>query len=91
MPHVSVSSDNFGCCPRFFDFGVAIHVGFLAFERRSGLFGPVIGCAPALPGNREAVALQGRAEHAGASRQPLAARTALAGSHPSLLRFSGEG
>ena len=34
--------------------------------------------APALPADREAVALQGRAERAGASRQPLAARPALA-------------
>ena len=34
--------------------------------------------APALPTDREAVALQGRAERAGASRQPLAARLALA-------------
>jgi hypothetical protein len=77
-PHLSVSRDKFGCGPRFFDFEVAVHVGFLAFERRSGLFGPVIGFAPALPGNREAVVPQGRAERAGASRQPLAARPALA-------------
>jgi hypothetical protein len=77
-PHLSVSSDKFGCGPRFSDFGVAVHVGFLAFERRSGLFGPVIGFSPALPGNREAVVLQGRAERAGALRQPLAARPALA-------------
>jgi hypothetical protein len=78
LPDVSVSSDKFGCRPRFFDFGVVVHFGFLAFERRSGLFGPVIGFAPALPGNREAVVPQGRAERAGASRQPLAARPALA-------------
>jgi hypothetical protein len=44
----------------------------------AGCFCPVIGFAPALPGNREAVALQGRAERAGAMRQPLAARPALA-------------
>ena len=36
LPDVSVSSDKFGCGPRFFDFGVVVHVGFLAFERRSG-------------------------------------------------------
>jgi hypothetical protein len=42
------------------------------------LFGPVIGLAPALPANREAIVLQGRAERAGALRQPLAARPALA-------------
>src|SRR5271166_5305633 len=34
--------------------------------------------APALPGDREAVALQGRAERAGACDAPLAARPALA-------------
>ncbi len=34
--------------------------------------------APALPADREAVALQGRAERAGACDAPLAARPALA-------------
>src|SRR5271157_1604086 len=34
--------------------------------------------APALPGDREAVALQGRAERAGACDAPLSARPALA-------------
>jgi hypothetical protein len=78
-PHVSVSSDKFGWGPRFFDFGVgAVHVGFLAFERRSGLFGPMIGFAPALPADREAGALQGRAERAGARDEPLSARPVLA-------------
>ena len=76
--HVSVSRDKFGCGRRFLHFGVAVHVGFLAFERRSGLLDPLIGFAPAPPGDREAVVLQGRAERAGASRQPLAARPALA-------------
>ena len=76
--HVSVSRDKFGCGRRFLHFGVAVHVGFLAFERRSGLLDPLIGFAPAPPGDREAAVLQGRAERAGAPRQPLAARSALA-------------
>ncbi len=48
-----------------------------------------------LPGDREAVALQGRAERAGACDAPLTARPALAVASlsPSLLtrRLSGDG
>ena len=67
--------------------GGAVHVGFRAVERRSGFFGLRLGAAPALPANREAVALQGRAERAGALRQSLAARPALA---VALLSFASQ-
>ena len=44
--------------------------------------------APALPADREAVGPQGRAERAGAPRQPLAARPALAVANP--LSFASQ-
>ena len=44
--------------------------------------------APALPADREAVGPQGRAERAGAPRQPLAARPALAVAIP--LSFASQ-
>ena len=50
----------------------------LAFERRSWAGIPLAFLAPALPANREAVALQGRAVRAGARDTPLSARPTLA-------------
>src|SRR5580692_9016532 len=47
--------------------------------------------APALPADREAGALQGRAERAGAPRRTLVGAAGASGSHPFLLRSPGEG
>src|SRR5580658_3846308 len=62
---------------QFFDFWVA-HARSLRLSAGARLSGLGFLFAPALPADREAVALQGRAERAGALRQPLAARPALA-------------
>src|ERR1700733_8475464 len=63
----------------------------LAFERRSSAVCLGLLFAPALPVDREAVALQGRAERAGAPRRTLVGAAGASGSHPFLLRSSGEG
>jgi hypothetical protein len=61
------------------DFGVMSgHVRSLRLSAGVRLSGLGLLFAPALPAGREAGALQGRAERAGAQRQPLAARPALA-------------
>ncbi len=74
---------------QFFDFGVmSCHVRSSRLSAGVGLSGLRPGFAPALPADREADALQGRAERAGACDGPLAARPALAVAIPlsSLLR-----
>ena len=60
-----------------FDFWVA-HGRSLRLSAGAWLSGLGLLFAPALPVDREAGGLQGRAERAGASRQPLAARPVLA-------------
>jgi hypothetical protein len=62
---------------QFFDFRVA-HGRSLRLGAGARLSDLGLLFAPALSADREAVALQGRAERAGAPRQPLAARSALA-------------
>jgi hypothetical protein len=64
---------------------------FLDLWVAHGLSFLVVVFAPALPADREAVALQGRAERAGALRQPLAARSALAVAIPLSLAFQAHG
>src|SRR5271157_3634256 len=54
----------------------------------AGLNGLGLGFAPALPADREAVALQGRAERAGACDAPLAARPAPAVAIPFSFAFT---
>ncbi len=64
---------------QFVDFGIVVRsCPLLAFERRSWAGIPLAFLAPALPANREAVALQGRAVRAGACDTPLSARPTLA-------------
>src|SRR5271166_2411383 len=64
---------------QFLDFKVVSgHVRSSRLSAGAGLNGLGLAFAPALPGGREAVALQGRAERAGACDAPLSARPALA-------------
>src|SRR5271165_4457236 len=64
---------------QFLDFRVVSgHVRSSRSSAGAGLNGLGLVFAPALPADREAVALQGRAERAGACDAPLAARPALA-------------
>ena len=64
---------------QFLDFRVVSgHVRSSRLSAGAGLNGLGLGFAPALPADREAVALQGRAERAGACDAPLAARPAPA-------------
>ena len=64
---------------QFLDFRVVSgHVRSSRLSAGAGLNGLGLGFAPALPADREAVALQGRAERAGACDTPLAARPAPA-------------
>ena len=72
---------------QFSDFRVA-HGRSLRLSAGARLSGLGLLFAPALPADREAVALQGRAERAGAPRQPLAARSALAVAIP--LSFASQ-
>ena len=75
---------------QFFDFRVA-HGRSLRLSAGARLSGLGLLFAPALPVDREAVALQGRAERAGAPRRTLVGAAGASGSHPFLLRSSGEG
>src|SRR5580693_1153621 len=73
-----------------FDFQVA-HGRSLRLRAGARLLGLGLLFAPALPADREAGALQGRAERAGAPRRTLVGAAGASGSHPFLLRSPGEG
>jgi len=76
---------------QFLDFRVGSgHVRSSRLSAGAGLNGLGLVLAPAPAADREAVALQGRAERAGACDAPFAARTAPAVAIPPLLRFSRE-
>src|ERR1700731_2862437 len=75
---------------QLFDFRVA-HGRSLRLSAGARLSGLRLLFAPALPADREAVALQGRAERAGAPRRTLVGAAGASGSHPFLLRSPGEG
>src|ERR1700733_14652050 len=66
---------------QFFDFRVA-HGRSLRLSAGARLSGLGLLFAPALPVDREAVALQGRAERAGAPRRTLVGAAGASGSHP---------
>src|ERR1700729_3226787 len=75
---------------QLFDFRVA-HGRSLRLSAGARLSGLGLLFAPALPAEREAGALQGRAERAGAPRRTLVGAAGASGSHPFLLRSLGEG
>src|SRR5580700_4160021 len=75
---------------QLFNFRVA-HGRSLRLSAGARLSGLGLLFAPALPADREACALQGRAERAGAPRRTLLGAAGASGSHPFLLRSLGEG
>src|ERR1700727_1949616 len=75
---------------QLFDFRVA-HGRSLRLSAGARLSGLGLLFAPALPADREAGALQWRAERAGAPRRTLVGAAGASGSHPFLLRSPGEG
>jgi len=67
---------------------VSGHVRSLRLSAGAGRNGLGLVFAPALPADREAAALQGRAERAGARDKPLPARPALAVAIPLSFAFT---
>jgi hypothetical protein len=67
---------------------VSGHVRSSRLSAGAGLNGLGLVFAPALPADREAAALQGRAERAGACDKPLPARPALAVAIPLSFAFT---